>query len=142
MTKEERKALIKAGREDGEKYQSRAATKQKKVCFNFNFIVHSKDQDINATHLTYVDWWIKQSAKGTQEGDAFSCQEIKDRKITPSEKAQGQDSWQTVSWSQSMEMIHIWKASTFTILPFQKANSVILLFILQILVPKRRHNVI
>ncbi|XP_023755148.1 uncharacterized protein LOC111903609 [Lactuca sativa] len=31
MTKEERKALIKAGREDGEKYQSRAATKQKKT---------------------------------------------------------------------------------------------------------------
>lgn len=31
MTKEERKALIKAGREEGEKYQSRAATKQKKT---------------------------------------------------------------------------------------------------------------
>lgn len=42
MTKEERKALIKAGREDGEKYQARAAIKQKKVCFYFNFIVHSR----------------------------------------------------------------------------------------------------
>ncbi|KAI3516159.1 hypothetical protein L1887_15070 [Cichorium endivia] len=31
MTKEERKALIKAGREDGEKYQARAAIKQKKT---------------------------------------------------------------------------------------------------------------
>ncbi|GKC61182.1 hypothetical protein Tco_1088780 [Tanacetum coccineum] len=38
MTKEERKALIKAGREDSVKYQSKAAVKQKKVHFHISLL--------------------------------------------------------------------------------------------------------
>lgn len=46
MSKEEKLALVKAGREDRGKYQARAAVKQKKVCVSICSRIFSRPLDI------------------------------------------------------------------------------------------------
>ncbi|KAL0357836.1 UNVERIFIED_CONTAM: protein SDA1 [Sesamum calycinum] len=87
LTKEERLALIRAGREEREKYQSRTAVKQKKACYETETGGLSNRQ------------------KEHKKAMPLAAKRAKIAKNSPREKETTTTVKQTIPWKESMEII-------------------------------------